>query len=82
MTHASCSAATATMTLNAALAQSPKKADDKVITESDLLDKIKTEHWKERVTSATGYHGRYGANLEELGRMVKQMFIAYGFPNA
>lgn len=74
----SCSAASVSMVINAAQAGKPKTADDKVISQQELLDKVTTEHWKERL-SPKGFHGEYGTSLDQLRSIVESAFKTYGF---
>ncbi len=78
---AACSVASMAMVLNAARALLPKTADDKVVLQQELLDKLAdTEHWKARITSLTGYRGARGLSLDGLGKVAEAAFKAYGFP--
>lgn len=81
MNEHSCSSATLAMVLNAARVNFPKTADDKVVSENELLDKVTTEHWKE-LLSAEGYQGEHGTSLDRFGRIAEAAFKAYGFPSA
>ncbi|MBU8848861.1 MAG: phytochelatin synthase, partial [Desulfobacterales bacterium] len=49
------------------------------VTQQDLLEKVQTAHWKERM-SDTGYKGRRGLPLQTLGRVVKASLDAYNIP--
>jgi len=49
------------------------------ITQQDLLETVKTAHWKERM-SDNGYKGRRGLPLPVLGEVVKGSLSAYGIP--
>jgi hypothetical protein len=49
------------------------------VTQQDLLEKVKTAHWKERM-SDTGYNGRRGLPLHTLGQVVKASLKAYKIP--
>lgn len=75
---ANCSAAAAAMILNAARAKLPKTADDKLILQSELVEKVNVEHWKERVSN-DGYQGEHGTSLDLFGRLIEASFKAYGF---
>lgn len=46
------------------------------ITQMDILEKVRTGHWKERM-SPDGYHGRRGLPLPLLGEIVKSSLDAY-----
>jgi hypothetical protein len=77
----SCSSASLAMVVNAARAGLPKTAQDKVITENDLLDKADVENWKKRL-SPGGLEGVYGSTLTLLGRVSEMAFKEFGFPKA
>ncbi|WP_299983349.1 phytochelatin synthase family protein [Desulfobacula sp.] len=49
------------------------------VTQQDLLEKVETAHWKERM-SDTGYKGRRGLPLHTLGQVVKVSLNAYKIP--
>ena len=49
------------------------------VTQQDLLERVKTAHWKERM-SDTGYKGRRGLPLHTLGQVVKASLKAYNIP--
>ena len=49
------------------------------VTQQDLLEKVKTAHWKKRM-SDTGYKGRRGLPLHTLGQVVKASLNAYKIP--
>jgi hypothetical protein len=78
VTGSSCSAASVSMVLNAARAGLPKSADDKVILQPDLIEAVKTEHWK-KLLSLPGYQGERGVTLDRLGRVVEAAFKEFGF---
>lgn len=46
------------------------------ITQQEILEKVRTAHWKERMGS-NGYKGRRGLPLEVLGQVVKASLDAY-----
>jgi len=46
------------------------------VTQQDLLEKVKTAHWKERM-SGNGYKGRRGLPIHTLGQVVKGSLNAY-----
>ena len=79
--HASCSAASAVMVLNAARAPLAKSSDEKVISESELLNKIQDPQWKSRV-SKWGEKGTYGLDLDLFGNLFKKALSAYSFLRA
>lgn len=47
------------------------------IRQADILDRVTTGHWKERM-SDNGYRGRRGLPLPLLGQVVKDSIAAYG----
>lgn len=47
------------------------------VTQQDLLEKIRTAHWKERM-SDQGYNGRRGLPLKVLGQVVAASLKGYG----
>jgi len=49
------------------------------VTQQDLLETVRTAHWKERM-SDTGYKGRRGLPLHTLGQVVKAALEAYEIP--
>lgn len=80
---AACSAASVAVALNGARATLSKTADDKVVPQEELLDKIKVENWKERLSKkGWGPKKIYGTSLEVLGKVAQASFRAYGFPKA
>lgn len=76
---AACSAASVSMVLNAARAQQPQTADQKNISQEDLLNRVETEHWKDRM-SLKGYLGSHGLSLDRLGKVTEAALKTYGFP--
>ncbi len=71
----SCSVATVVSVVNAIRDQ---QADSPVpISQMDILEKVRTAHWKERM-SDKGYNGRRGLPLPVLGDVVKSSLDAYG----
>jgi hypothetical protein len=79
-TEASCSAASISMVLNAARAQLPKTSEDKLILQPDLVEKVTTQHWKERM-SKDGYGDKKlrGTSLDTLREITEAAFKTYGF---
>ena len=77
---ASCSAASVSMIINAARARLTKTADDRVLSQDILLDRVDVEHWKARL-SLPGYLGHHGVTLDQLGNIVEATFKKFGFPN-
>lgn len=75
----SCSAASVSMVLNAARTALPKTADDMLVTQQNLLDKVDAEHWKLRL-SKEGFEGHHGTSLLTLAKVVEAAFKSYGFP--
>ncbi len=69
---AACSAASVTILLNALLyGNLPQAGDEKNITQQALLEKVKLENWKDRLSDA-GYHGEYGMTLERLRKVTEE----------
>jgi hypothetical protein len=77
----SCSAASVAMVLNAARVGLPKTADDKVILQEELLDRVKVEDWKERLSPA-GAKGAHGMDLDRLRSAAEAAFRQFGFPKS
>jgi hypothetical protein len=78
MNEYSCSAAAVAMVMNAARADLAKTADDAVITQKSMLEKVKVEEWSERLHKG-GAKGEYGVTLDRLGRIVEAALKEYGF---
>jgi hypothetical protein len=70
----SCSVASVVSCLNAI--RSLKNNVEQPIRQKEILDKVKTGHWKQRM-SANGYRGRRGLPLPLLGRVVEESLAAY-----
>ena len=71
----SCSVASVVSAVNAIR---DEQVDSPVpISQMDILDKVKTANWKERMTDK-GYKGRRGLPLPVLGDVVKSSLDAYG----
>ena len=73
--EASCSVATVATVLNAVMAS--RGLDPGPVTQTDILETVRTGHWKERM-SENGHNGRRGLPLERLGKVVKSSFDTYG----
>ncbi len=73
--EASCSVASIVSCVNAARSLTDGAAAP--VSQSDILDRVTTGHWKERMRDG-GYHGRRGLPLPLLGRVVEDSFKAYG----
>ncbi len=78
-TGASCSSATLAMVLNAARSHFQKNSEEIVISESDLLDQVDVDHWKQRLISPVGYFGQWGISLDLLGKVTEVAFKQYRF---
>jgi len=72
--ESSCSVATVVSCLNAAMAATHGRTG--TVTQSEILDRVTTGHWKARM-SDNGYRGRRGLPLPLLGRVVKDSLAAY-----
>lgn len=73
-----CSVASVAMVLNAARSSWIKTADDKFITQTEILNRVKAVDWKKRL-SVRGFHGEHGLSLDLLGRAAEAAFQTYGF---
>ena len=73
--ESSCSVASVVSCINAIRALTTNKIDP--ISQRDILDRVRTGHWKERMSKG-GYHGRRGLPLVLLGQVVKDSIAAYG----
>jgi len=73
--EASCSVASVVSCLNAV--RSLNKGQAEPVSQSAILDRVTTGHWKERM-SDNGYRGRRGLPLPLLGSIVKASLEAYG----
>lgn len=71
----SCSVASVVACINAI--RSLENDDTHPISQTDILDRVTTGHWKERM-SDNGYRGRRGLPLPLLGQVVKDSIAAYG----
>lgn len=72
--ESSCSVASVVACVNAI--RSTENGDTHAITQSDILDRVTTGHWKARMSDG-GYHGRRGLPLPLLGQVVKDSIAAY-----
>ncbi|MCP3875183.1 MAG: phytochelatin synthase [Desulfobacteraceae bacterium] len=73
--ESSCSVATIASVVNVFLEKSGS-LNGAPVTQRDLLEKVKTAHWKERM-SDNGHKGRRGLPLFMLGRVVESSLKAY-----
>ena len=77
----SCSTASVAMVMNGILmAGKALRNSDKNITQADLLEKIRANHWKERVSNK-GYMGHHGLTLSQLAEAIKESLKGYGINN-
>lgn len=75
--ESACSVATVVSAVNAIRAL---KGDDHTpISQMDILEKVQTGNWKERM-SENGHNGKRGLPLPLLGKIVKSSLDAYGIP--
>lgn len=72
--ESSCSVASVVSCINAI--RSLENKDIHPISQTDILDRVTTGHWKERM-SDSGYRGRRGLPLPLLGQVVKDSITAY-----
>lgn len=73
--EASCSVATIVSVVNAL--REDQFANQTPVSQADILEKVRTAHWKERM-SDKGHDGRRGLPLELLGEIVKRSLDEYG----
>ena len=73
--ESSCSVATVVSAINDVRDEQSDKPVP--ISQKDILDRVKTAHWKERM-SAEGYKGKRGLPLPVLGEAVQSSLDAYG----
>ena len=76
--ESSCSVASVVSIINVLL-EKQGRAPKVPVTQKDLLETVKTAHWKERM-SDNGYQGRRGLPLPVLGEVVKGSLGAFGIP--
>ncbi len=74
--ESSCSVASVVCVVNAIL-EKTCPLNHCPITQQEILEKVRTAHWKERMED-NGYKGRRGLPLEVLGQVVKASLDAYG----
>jgi hypothetical protein len=72
--ESSCSVATVASCINAI--RSLENGNTQSVSQADILDRVTTGHWKERMSDG-GYHGRRGLPLPLLGQVVKDSLAAY-----
>ena len=72
--ESSCSVASVVGCINAIRSTENGKIDP--ISQTDILDRVTTGHWKERMSDG-GYRGRHGLPLPLLGQVVKDSIVAY-----
>jgi len=76
--EASCSVASIACVINTLLEKKSGRHHH-CVTQYELLEKVKTAHWKERM-SDKGYRGRRGLPLHTLGKVVEASLLAYQIP--
>ncbi|OGR24163.1 MAG: phytochelatin synthase [Desulfobacterales bacterium RIFOXYA12_FULL_46_15] len=74
--ESSCSVATIASIINVLL-EKQGRLPEMPLTQQDLLETVKTAHWKERM-SDNGYKGRRGLPLPVLGEVVRGSLDIYG----
>jgi hypothetical protein len=72
--ESSCSVASVVSCINAI--RSLGNSDTHPISQADILDRVTTGHWKERMSEG-GYRGRRGLPLPLLGQVVEDSLTAY-----
>lgn len=73
--ESSCSVASVVSCINAL--RSLEKGNVDPISQHEILDRVKTGHWKARM-SRKGYRGRRGLPLSLLGQVIKDSISVYG----
>jgi len=73
--ESSCSVASVVSVVNAIL-EKVHPPNLRPITQQEILEKVRTAHWKERM-GTNGYKGRRGLPLEVLGQVVRASLDAY-----
>src|SRR3989339_261245 len=76
--ESSCSVASVVSVMNVLL-EKQGRLPNIPLTQQDLLEAVKTAHWKERM-SDKGYNGRRGLPLPTLGEVVESSLKIYGIP--
>ena len=74
--ESSCSVASVVCVVNTLL---EKNKGQGPVTQQEILERVKTAHWKERM-GTNGYKGRRGLPLDVLGQVVKASLDAYEIP--
>jgi hypothetical protein len=75
----SCSVASVSIVLNTILARMNKTHMSIPIDQEQLLLKVPTANWKEKV-SIPGFQGKHGLSIQELGMVVKATLKAFEIP--
>jgi hypothetical protein len=75
----SCSVASVSIVLNTILARMNKIQASNPIDQEQLLLKVPTANWREKV-SISGFHGKHGLSIYELGMVVKSTLKAFKIP--
>ena len=78
--ESSCSVASVACVVNALLEIQGKKPATPV-TQHQLLDRVRTAHWKERMSDG-GYKGKRGLPIDVLGDVVKQSLKVYNITHS
>lgn len=73
--ESSCSVASVVSVVNTLLARQGN-TPSRPVTQHELLDRVRAEHWKERM-SEKGYRGKRGLPLEVLGAVVQESLDVY-----
>jgi hypothetical protein len=73
LTGSSCSAASVAMLMNALRVELPLPADEKLVTERDLLKRAASAAWQKAVAEDGD-----GVSLDQLGRLIERSLTAYG----
>ena len=72
LTGSSCSVASVAILMNALRADMPLSADEKLVTEAGLLERVRDEAWKKAAAE-----GGDGVSLDRLGALIERSLAAY-----
>lgn len=72
----SCSTASVAMVINAARTALRRTADDKIISELDLLNQVQVESWKDKL-SPNEKESQHGMSLDQLQIAIKKSFEVF-----
>lgn len=76
--EASCSVASVTMLINAIRSRQDLSSEERLVTQSELLKKVKNDFWAKAVSEKVGF----GVTLDQLGDLIQKSLKAYGIEKA